>query len=299
MAFPFLQDVLHYLFNINVYLPIPTFGTFVAISLLIGFAVFKKELLRKEAEGILPRKNPMSAQTDNFAFLLIISGMIGARLFHILEYFNEFLENPKDLLLSTGGYTIYGAFILGTVAGVYFLKKKNYPVLPVADAAAPTMLLGYSIGRLGCQFSGDGDWGTMANMALKPDGLPKWMWAQQYIHNVIGESIPEPGVYPTPLYEALASFILFLILWKIRKHHHSAGWLFAVYLLFNGLERFFIEKIRVNSNYNLLGLHFTQAELISSVLIIMGITGIFYFWKYHKEKWKPASSVNKSMKSVY
>jgi prolipoprotein diacylglyceryltransferase len=112
--------------------------------------------------------------------------------------------------------------------------------------------------------------------------LPNWFWAYNYPHNVneVGVAIPgcegqycnqlSPPVFPTPLYEIVTCFLLFILLWAIRKRIAIPGRLFAVYLMLNGLERFFIEKIRVNTTYDIAGFHPTQAELISSSLIVMG-----------------------------
>lgn len=114
------------------------------------------------------------------------------------------------------------------------------------------------------------------------DWLPNWFWAYNFPHNVneVGVRIPGcegdycnqliPPVFPTTLYEIIACSLLFLVLWSVRKKITIPGRLFALYLILNGIERFLIEKIRVNSTYDLLGFHPTQAELISSLLIISG-----------------------------
>ncbi len=156
------------------------------------------------------------------------------------------------------------------------------------DVGGPGMMLAYAIGRMGCQMSGDGDWG-IPNPAVKPGWLswaPDWMWSFKFPHNVIHEGIPiagctgkycnelPVGVYPTSFYEIIACLILFLILWSIRKKLKPAGLMFSVYLIFAGVERFFIELIRVNSHYHLGSLSFSQAELISTILVIAGIGGI-------------------------
>jgi prolipoprotein diacylglyceryltransferase len=122
-----------------------------------------------------------------------------------------------------------------------------------------------------------------------PKWLPTWMFAFTYPHNVNedGEllpncqgkycrSLPLP-VFPTPFYEIVACFILFFILWGIRKKIKVPGVLFSIYLIFNGIERFLIETIRVNTTYSIFGIHPTQAELISAALVITGIIGIIYF----------------------
>src|SRR5690606_38012565 len=91
------------------------------------------------------------------------------------------------------------------------------------------------------------------------------------------------GVYPTSLYEFIACLVLFGILWFIRKKIRYAGMLFAIYLIFSGLERFTIELIRVNSKYNAFGLSFTQAEMISVFMILAGVVGIFWSINYAKK----------------
>jgi prolipoprotein diacylglyceryltransferase len=117
--------------------------------------------------------------------------------------------------------------------------------------------------------------------------LPNWFWAYNYPHNVneVGSPIPgcegsycmqlNPLVFPTPLYEIIACTLLFFVLWSLRKKITVPGRLFAIYLILNGLERFAIEKIRVNSTYSIFGFHPTQAELISTMLMI---GGIFLWW---------------------
>jgi phosphatidylglycerol---prolipoprotein diacylglyceryl transferase len=116
-----------------------------------------------------------------------------------------------------------------------------------------------------------------------PGFLPNWFWAYNYPHNVneVGTPIAgctgnycnqlSPLVFPTPLYEIIACSLLFLVLWGIRKKIKTPGRLFAIYLIFNGIERFAIEKIRVNSTYSIFGFHPTQAELISTLLVVGGI----------------------------
>jgi phosphatidylglycerol:prolipoprotein diacylglycerol transferase len=142
------------------------------------------------------------------------------------------------------------------------------------DATAPSIMLGYGIGRLGCQISGDGDWGIAANMALKPNWLPKWLWAQTYDGNIAGVIITPPGVYPTPIYEIGMALAIACLLWNLRFHKHRPGYLFSLFLLFAGFERILIEKIRVNLRYDILGTDVTQAEAISFLLIIAGLAGI-------------------------
>jgi phosphatidylglycerol:prolipoprotein diacylglycerol transferase len=142
------------------------------------------------------------------------------------------------------------------------------------DAVAPALMLGYAIGRLGCQLAGDGDWGIPADMTLKPAWLPDWLWAQTYDGNIVGVAIPSPGVYPTPIYESAMALAMFGVLWLLRSEAHRAGYLFSVYLLLAGFERLLIEKIRINVEHSVLGVSLTQAEAISLLLIVAGSVGV-------------------------
>lgn len=131
-----------------------------------------------------------------------------------------------------------------------------------------------------------------------PEFLPKWMFAYTYPHNVNQDGILIPGcegkycralpmpVFPTPFYEVVACTFLFLILWSVRKKIKAPGFLFSLYLVFNGIERFLVESIRVNTTYSIFGFHPTQAELISAALIIAGIAGMVYFTSKHRVRIK-------------
>jgi phosphatidylglycerol:prolipoprotein diacylglycerol transferase len=111
-------------------------------------------------------------------------------------------------------------------------------------------------------------------MALKPDWLPQWFWAQTYTNNIYGEVIPLPGVYPTPVYETAMAVVCFMVLWLLRKHPRQAGWLFSIYLILAGVERFLIEQIRVNPVFHFGGLNMTQAELIAVTIFVLGLAGV-------------------------
>jgi phosphatidylglycerol:prolipoprotein diacylglycerol transferase len=110
-----------------------------------------------------------------------------------------------------------------------------------------------------------------------PAWLPQWLWAQTYENNIAGTTIAPPGVYPTPIYETLMSLAAFAVLWKLRRHAHAPGWLFGVYLLLAGIERFLIEPIRVNTTYSLFGHEVTQAQIIAVASVVAGI--IVMWWR--------------------
>lgn len=229
-------------------------------------------------------------QIGTIVIIAAVSGLIGAKIFHNLENLDDFARNPVAALLSFSGLTFYGGLIFGVIAVWYFARKNKMPFIHLLDAAAPGLMLGYGIGRLGCHLSGDGDWGVV-NTTFIPDFLPKWFWSYQYPHNVLGEGVPIPGcigdhcnqlplgVFPTPLYEAIAALSIFAILWIFRKRFTATGSIFFTYLIINGIERFMIEKIRVNSLYHVGSFAFTQAELISTLLILTGIIGLYFSTK--------------------
>ena len=195
----------------------------------------------------------------------------------------------KKLSLNLGILILRFGFSIGLMTHGYgkFLKviTGNFKFSdPIGIGVAPSLILAYGIGRMGCHLSGDGDWGIV-NLNPKPEllnFLPDWMWSYNYPNNVISAGIPIEGctgnfcmqlaqpVYPTPFYEIILSLLIFSLLWKLRKKISTPGLLFSIYLFLNGLERFFIEKIRVNTEYQILG-GITQAEIISSMLMLTSI----------------------------
>jgi len=220
-----------------------------------------------------------------------IFGFLGAKIFHNLENWGEFVKDPIGNLIAFSGLTFYGGLICATVAIIYFARKHKIGVVHLADAMAPTMMFAYAMGRIGCQVSGDGDWGIVNNKPNPFSWLPDGLWSSVYAHNVIGEGVPIKDcvgqycnqlpmpVYPTALYEVIACLLLFGVLWFLRTRIKIAGRLAAVYLMFNGIERFSIEQIRVNTKYVDLPFQPTQAEIIALVLFL---GGVFLWWKAGK-----------------
>ncbi len=226
----------------------------------------------------------------NMTMIAGISGIIGAKIFHNLENIDAFLVDPIGQLISFSGLTFYGGLIAGAISVIWYARKYHINIKHLIDSTGPALILAYGVGRIGCQMSGDGDWG-IENLAPKPEWmsfLPDWMWSYTFPHNVINAGIPIEGctgnfcmelanpVWPTAFYEVVMSLIIFGILWSIRKHIKVPGALFCIYLIFNGIERFFIEKVRIN-NEILPGI--TQAEIISFCLILLGLTGSILLYK--------------------
>jgi len=229
-------------------------------------------------------------------FIAAIGGIVGAKLFDMIEDLPRLLEDPIQVIFAGSGLSIYGGLIVGGGAVVYYAKKKGLSLLHVVDACAPGLILAYGIGRIGCQLSGDGDWG-MPNDTTIPDAisfLPDWMWAFDYPNNVLGIDLQQDfrqmglesitgKAWPTPFYETLMAFAIFGILWGVRKMISAPGVMFSMDLAFNGVERFFIEKIRINPRYDVLGIELSQAQIIAIFFVLFGVAGTIYFNKKEKK----------------
>lgn len=238
--------------------------------------------------------------TAMLVLIAAITGILGAKVFHQLENWELFMRDPIDALLSFDGLTFYGGLITAAFFVAFYGEKQQISWKIMGDAVAPALILAYGIGRIGCHVAGDGDWGIVNTLA-QPDWLsflPSWMWAYDYPNNVLGEGIPILGctgsycyrlaeaVFPTPIYETTMSLIIFGILWILRTKLRIPGQLFAIYLVFNGIERGLIEQIRVNNLMSFLGMQITQAQLISTLLIIGG-TALFIFLTYFRKAKTP------------
>jgi phosphatidylglycerol:prolipoprotein diacylglycerol transferase len=296
-SFPYLSDLIKALTGYDLPLPFAMFGLLVGLALLAAAGCMRAELRRlyeagkvgnawrktkgKDGRVMLVEMPPHGLVTD-LTVAVMLAGVVGARVFHILEHTDSFVADPWGMIFSRSGLSIFGGLIFGTFAGVAFVRRWNLPARPLLDAVAPAMMLGYAIGRIGCQVSGDGDWGIASNMALKPAWLPDWTWAQTYDHNIVGVPIPAPGVYPTPIYETLMALACFGLLWALRKHPRRTGWLFSVYLLLAGVERLLIEQLRINPVFDLGLVRATQAEMIAAALIVIGLAGMAALGRGHK-----------------
>ncbi|RPD51351.1 prolipoprotein diacylglyceryl transferase [Paracnuella aquatica] len=267
------------------------------LGLLLGgvFAFLKwREKQKTRLEKPEKRKVRLWPQdrVGEITLLALVFGLLGAKLFDIFENWSEFLKRPMDFILSGGGLTFYGGLICATIAIIIFARKHKIPLRHLADSLAPALMIAYAIGRIGCQVAGDGDWGIENTDPNPFSWLPDWVWSYNYPHNVNEVGVPIPGCegrycaqlpvghYPTPFYETVACMLLFGVLWVFRKRLKTPGALFALYLILNGLERFFIEKIRVNNRLDFLGFQPTQAEVISTCLIFIGIG----LWIYLSKK---------------
>lgn len=263
----------------------------------------KKQLLPK------PEQRRVTVHTHELMGSILlwaaICGFAGAKLFNALENWGDFMRDPVGMLVGFSGLTFYGGLICGGAAVLYIAHKHNIKPLTMLDIGGPGMMLAYGVGRIGCQMSGDGDWG-IPNLKPKPGFLswaPDWMWSFKFPHNVdmsdhdnhipdcVGKFCYELKlpVYPTSFYESVICLLLFLVLWQLRHKFKAPGVVFGIYMIMAGVERFLIELIRVNTKYVVAGIPFTQAEMISVIMVLGGIALIYV----GRERYKKAGSTNR------
>jgi phosphatidylglycerol---prolipoprotein diacylglyceryl transferase len=200
----------------------------------------------------------------------VIGGIIGAKLWYVA------LTQDAGALFSRGGLVWYGGFIGGALAVMLNGWRLKVPLRWTMQLGAPALAAAYALGRVGCFLVND-DYGRPTSLpwGMKfPEGLPPSTAGN--LHQLFGIPIP-PGidpatvlaVHPTQLYEVLAMLLAFAILWLLRKRGHAAGWLFGLYLILAGVERFLVEFVRAKDD-RLLGA-FTLAQLTSALIVLIGV----------------------------
>jgi phosphatidylglycerol---prolipoprotein diacylglyceryl transferase len=250
---------------------IPTFGLMVATGLLVAAYVLQADFDRRRPQ--LEKIPGYKGQKDE-GFLVIgiagLAGLIGARLYHVLESPAEFFARPWPQLFSRFGFAWFGGLIGGFLALIFLARHLKIPVLQFLDICAPAACVGYAIGRIGCLLSGDGDYGM-------PTSLP---WGMAFPNGVVPttESCVQWGaasncrVHPTPLYELFIWLAIAAYLWhhgtKSLSEPKPNGEIFANYLILTGIARFLIEFIRINPR-SFLGM--TNAQAASLGCFIAGV----------------------------
>ncbi|MBA3828876.1 MAG: prolipoprotein diacylglyceryl transferase [Taibaiella sp.] len=307
-------------------------------ALLLGISKYSEKKKQQLAEPVTKQVAVYPHQLmSEFVVVAAIGGLIGAKVFNAFETWDQFIKDPIGSLLSSSGLTFYGGLIVAASIFYYYARRHKIPFSQLCDSIAPGLMLAYGIGRFGCHFAGDGDWGifnsayitrpdttlavstgkdymsalhtgmgyfqsnfgSIGNVPsahfLAPSWLPRWSVAMNYAHNVNNEGIPIVGcigrycsvlpvsVFPTSLYEALTCIGLFFVLWSLRGKLFRPYHMFGAYLILNGVERFIIEKIRVNYKYNWGFIHPTQAEIISTIFIIAGLSILLFYRKNSKQ----------------
>jgi phosphatidylglycerol:prolipoprotein diacylglycerol transferase len=201
----------------------------------------------------------------------VIGGIIGAKLWYVA------LSQDLDSLFSRGGLVWYGGFIGGAVAVMLNGWRLGVPLRWTMQLAAPALAAAYALGRIGCFLVND-DYGRPTSLPWGmrfPEGLPPSTAGN--MQALFGIPVPagtEPStvlaVHPTQLYEAAIMLAAFAVLWRLRDNGKPIGWLFGLYLLFAGVERFLIEILRAKDD-RFLG-PFTLAQVTSVILVAIGVT---------------------------
>lgn len=290
-------------------------------GVILGGYLYYIETKKEVKPGKTERKIFPSSKAADITIIAGVSGVIGSKLFSVLENLDSFFQDPAGTVFSGSGLTIYGGLIVGSIVVYRYIKKLGIPPGQMLDIGGMAILVGYAVGRMGCHFSGDGDWGIVA--AAQPESwfLPDWLWSYSYPNNVANSGglieacdpakyneyltarnmtieqrceaacgirycheMASAKVYPTSIYEIFVSLILFLGLWLLRKRIQIVGMLFCLYLIVQGLERFWIETIRVNEKYNYFGFDWSQAQYISIGITVLGVIGALFLWNKSKNK---------------
>jgi prolipoprotein diacylglyceryl transferase len=229
-------------------LTIPTFGLMVALALITSGYILQADFDRR---GI---------KADAFLMITIagLAGIIGAKLYHLLETPAEFFADPFHLFFSRYGFAWFGGFLGGFGAMLILGRRAKLPLLEFLDACSPAASFGYAIGRIGCFLSGDGDYG-------KPTSLP---WGMSFPNGVVPTT---DRVHPAPLYEFIVWCAIGAFLWhlgsKALRGPKAKGEIFCNYLILTGVARFLVEIIRINPR-SFLGM--SNAQVVSLLSIVAG-----------------------------
>ncbi len=264
------HPIVHHPFAYNAGpLQITGFGIAVLLAFVIAQVVAQHELTRRGFDA-----DPVG----DMIFAAVVGGLLGAKLYYVVILGNW------DSLFDRGGFVFWGGLIGGAVAVLLVVVRKKYGVMRVMDVGGPAIAAAYAVGRTGCWAIGD-DYGRPWNGFLAvafPNGAPPstaGIMARDF-----GVAVPAgvaPGtvlsVYPTQLLEVLLGVAMFLILWRLRDHHHAEGWLFGVYCVLAGLERFAVEFYRAKDDRLTMGL--TYAQIIAIAFMVGGALWMAWRWR--------------------
>ncbi len=251
---------------------ITSFGVMMLLAFLTGGYVLRSEMRRVGEEP---------DRAWDLVFMAVVGGIVGAKAYYVLLNYPRLLSDPIGLIFSRGGLVWYGGFLVATAAVVWEIRRQKMPLPRTADLVAPALALAYAVGRIGCFLVGD-DWGrpTDSWFGIRfPQGTPPTrvdiierefgIHVDPALIEKYGQIVP---VHPTQLYEVALSTLIFLFLWRIRRHDHAKGWLFMVWLTLAGTERFLVEFLRAKDD-RFLGM-FTLAQMFSLGAIAVGVVGI-------------------------
>jgi phosphatidylglycerol---prolipoprotein diacylglyceryl transferase len=258
-----LSPIQHLPANFNLGpLEVTGFGLAVLAAFAISQIICQRELWRRghnmEADAI-----------PDIVLAALVGTLIGAKTYYVV------LTGDPAAFLSRGGFVFWGGF-MGSVALCWaVIKYKKLNFLRIADVAGIAIAAGYAVGRTGCWAVGD-DYGRPWDGFLAtqfPEGAPPStvavMSSQFNVQFPAGTNPADVvAVHPTQLYETLMGFIMFVILWRFRGHRHKEGWLFGIYCIVAGVERFIVEFFRAKDDTLTFGL--TTAQIIAITIFTIG-----------------------------
>lgn len=238
------------------------YGLMYLAAFLVGGWLLGREIARK---GL-----PIS-DDDRWSFLTLVlfAGILGGRLYYVAFNWNYYGANPAEIpAIWHGGLAIHGGLIGGVLAGWWWVRRHKIPFWKLADAGAPSIILGQAFGRFGNFMNGE--------VHGYPTDLP---WGIVFPpSSPAGREFPGVPVHPAMLYELVLNVIAFAILWKLRKRPTRDGFLFCLYVIFYGVIRAFVSSFRAED----LMLGAIRAPyVISAVMILLAGWGLFHFrlWK--------------------
>jgi len=235
-----------------------SFGLMAALALIVPGLTIVRPLVRRRG---VPAE---------FAYELIIAAGVGgfvvARIYYLIENYALVKGDLVHAAFSGAGFVWYGGLIGGFLGVVGWTLVRKHPLDIIANAMAPATAMGYAIGRIGCQLSGDGDYGKVST-------LP---WAMAYPHGTV-PTPPGVRVQPTPIYEIVAMSFVVWILWRLATRYDKSGWwTFGWFLVLSGIERLLVEFVRRNPIWFW---HLTQPQWVSIVSMVIGVTLIVVMGK--------------------
>ena len=251
--------VIHHPFEFQVWiLKFTGFGIAVVMAFVVAQMIAMQEMTRR---GYDPEP------WGDMVIGAIIGGLLGAKLYFV------FILGNHGALFSRGGFVFWGGLVGGTIGVLAVARFKKVPLLRTFEVGAPGLAAAYAVGRTGCWTVGD-DYGRPWSGPLAvqfPEGAPPSTAGNMAAE--FGVRFP-PGtdpntlvsVHPTQLYEVAMALVMFAIIWRLRKHPHREGWLFGVYLMLAGTERFVVEFFRAKDDQLALGLTIAQVIAIAAVL---------------------------------
>ena len=261
------------LFGREIHIAIYSYGFMLVVAFYTCFFLLQKEIRRIGKDVKL---------ASDIVFIAAVGGIVGSKIYYLIENFGRVIDDPIGMIFSGSGLVFLGGLMGGTLGVTWVIQKQNLNWLKMSDIVAPLLILGYGIGRIGCFLVGD-DYGIPTHLPWGVsfvNGLPPTTYQSfQFNYPWISLDGFEPGlltVYPTQLMETVLAVSIFGYLWSRREKIGFEGQLFFTYLVFAGLERFFIEFIRTNIKYISV---LTGSQIISIFMILIGV----YFLRFNQQ----------------